>query len=124
MDLHEHNGAGMRLDRFHVFAIRNVPHDDRRIFAAGHQELIVGRERQRPDPMLVLLQFASWLALGHVPELDRAVVRRGGHRLAVGGKRPLLGHLLNGYDTRFLKRKLRGAPRRPDEAAAMLVGSY
>jgi len=38
--------------------------------------------------------------------------------------RGLLGHLFNGYGTRFLKKKLRGAPRRPDEAAAVPVGSY
>ena len=38
--------------------------------------------------------------------------------------RGLLGHLFNGYDTRFLKKKLRGAPRRPDEAAAVPVGLY
>jgi hypothetical protein len=38
--------------------------------------------------------------------------------------RGLLGHLFNGYGTRFLKRKLRGSPRRPDEAAAVPVGSY
>jgi hypothetical protein len=31
--------------------------------------------------------------------------------------------LLNGYDTRFLKRNLRGKPRRPDEAAAVPVGT-
>ena len=37
--------------------------------------------------------------------------------------RGLLGTLLNGYDTRFLKKTLRGAPRRPDEAAAVPVGS-
>ena len=38
----------------------------------------------------------------------------------VGG---LVGTLLNGYDTRFLKKTLRGAPRRPDEAAAVPIGS-
>jgi hypothetical protein len=37
--------------------------------------------------------------------------------------RGLLGHLFNGYDTRFLKKTLRGAPRRPDEAAAVPVGT-
>ncbi len=38
--------------------------------------------------------------------------------------RGLLGHLFNGYDTRFVKKNLRGAPKRPDEAAAVPVGSY
>ena len=33
--------------------------------------------------------------------------------------RGLLGHLFNGYETRFLKKNLRGTPRRPDEAAAV-----
>jgi len=37
--------------------------------------------------------------------------------------RGLAGHLLNGYDTRFLKKTLRGAPPRPDEAAAVPVGA-
>jgi hypothetical protein len=37
--------------------------------------------------------------------------------------RGLLGTLLNGYDTRFLKKTLRGKPRRPDEAAAVPVGA-
>jgi hypothetical protein len=37
--------------------------------------------------------------------------------------RGLLGHLLNGYDTRFVKKNLRGAPRRPDEVAAVPVGA-
>jgi hypothetical protein len=37
--------------------------------------------------------------------------------------RGLVGTLLNGYDTRFLKKTLRGTPRRPDEAAAVPVGS-
>ena len=38
--------------------------------------------------------------------------------------RGLLGHLFNGYDTRYLKQKLRGTPKRPDEAAAVPVGNY
>ena len=38
--------------------------------------------------------------------------------------RGFLGHLFNGYDTRFLKKNLRGSPRGPDEAVAMPVGSY
>jgi hypothetical protein len=38
--------------------------------------------------------------------------------------RGLLGHLFNGYETRFLKRDLRGMPRTPEEAAAVPVGSY
>jgi len=38
--------------------------------------------------------------------------------------RGLIGTLLNGYDTRFLKKNLRGQPRRPDEAAVAPVGSY
>jgi hypothetical protein len=37
--------------------------------------------------------------------------------------RGLIGHLLNGYETRFVKKNLRGAPRRPDEAAAVPVGA-
>src|SRR5262249_10458007 len=32
--------------------------------------------------------------------------------------RGVIGHLLNGYDTRVVKKDLLGAPRRPDEAAA------
>jgi hypothetical protein len=38
--------------------------------------------------------------------------------------RGLLGHLFNGYDRRYLKQKLRGAPKRPDEAAVVPVGNY
>jgi hypothetical protein len=38
--------------------------------------------------------------------------------------RGLLGHLFNGYETRYLKQKLRGTPKRPDEAAAVPVGNY
>src|SRR5260370_8220638 len=38
--------------------------------------------------------------------------------------RGLLGHLFNGYDTRHLKQKLRGTPKRPDDAAAVPVGNY
>ena len=37
--------------------------------------------------------------------------------------RGLFGTLFNGYDTRFVKKNLRGAPRRPDEAAAVPVGT-
>ncbi len=37
--------------------------------------------------------------------------------------RGFIGHLLNGYETRFLKKDLRGTPRRPDEAAAVPVGT-
>ncbi len=37
--------------------------------------------------------------------------------------RGLVGTLLNGYDTRFLKKDLRGKPRLPDEAAAAPVGA-
>ena len=32
--------------------------------------------------------------------------------------RGLIGHLFNGYDTRFLKKKLRARPKSPEEAAA------
>ena len=32
--------------------------------------------------------------------------------------------LLNGYDTRYLKKNLRGRPRRPDEAAAQPIGAH
>jgi hypothetical protein len=38
--------------------------------------------------------------------------------------RGLLGHLFNGYDTRFLKKSLRGQPKRPDEASAVPMGNY
>jgi hypothetical protein len=38
--------------------------------------------------------------------------------------RGLLGHLFNGYDTRHLKKSLRGQPKRPDEAAAVPLGNY
>ena len=38
--------------------------------------------------------------------------------------RGLLGHLFNGYGTRFLKRNLRGRAQLPDEAAAVPVGAY
>jgi hypothetical protein len=37
--------------------------------------------------------------------------------------RGLLGTLLNGYNTRFLKKDLRGKPRLPDEAAVAPVGA-
>jgi hypothetical protein len=37
--------------------------------------------------------------------------------------RGLVGTLLNGYDTRFLRKNLRSAPRGPDEAAAAPVGT-
>ncbi|MGB9388880.1 MAG: fatty acid hydroxylase family protein, partial [Xanthobacteraceae bacterium] len=33
-------------------------------------------------------------------------------------KRGVIGHLLNGYDTRYLKKNLRGMPKLPDQAAA------
>jgi len=38
--------------------------------------------------------------------------------------RGLVGTLLNGYNTRFLKRNLRGKPRLPSEAAAAPVGTH
>ena len=38
-------------------------------------------------------------------------------------ERGLIGTLLNGYDTRFLKKTLRSKPLRPDEAAAAPVGA-
>jgi hypothetical protein len=38
--------------------------------------------------------------------------------------RGVVGHLLNGYDTRYLKKGLRGEPKRPDQAAAAPVGNY
>ena len=38
--------------------------------------------------------------------------------------RGLLGHLFNGYDTRYLKKNLRGQPKRPDQAAAATLGNY
>jgi hypothetical protein len=33
------------------------------------------------------------------------------------------GTLLNGYDTRYLKKNLRGHPRRPDEAVPIVAVS-
>jgi hypothetical protein len=39
-------------------------------------------------------------------------------------KRGLLGHLFNGYDERHLKKTLRGAPKRPDAAAAEPLGNH
>jgi hypothetical protein len=38
--------------------------------------------------------------------------------------RGVVGHLLNGYDTRYLKKGLRGEPKRPDQATAAPVGNY
>src|SRR6516165_3082169 len=38
--------------------------------------------------------------------------------------RGVIGHLLNGYDTRYLKKNLRGAPKPPDQAAAIPVGNF
>ena len=38
--------------------------------------------------------------------------------------RGLIGTLLNGYETRYLKKNLRGRPRKPDEGAMARVGSY
>jgi hypothetical protein len=38
--------------------------------------------------------------------------------------RGLLGTLLNGYDTRYLRRGLRGQPKRPDEAASGPLEAY
>jgi hypothetical protein len=38
--------------------------------------------------------------------------------------RGVIGHLFNGYDTRYLKKNLRGTPKPPDQAAAMPVGSF
>jgi hypothetical protein len=37
--------------------------------------------------------------------------------------RGLIGTLLNGYDTQHLKKNLRSAPKRPDEAATAPVGT-
>jgi hypothetical protein len=39
-------------------------------------------------------------------------------------KRGLVGTLLNGYDTRYLRTNLRGQPKRPDEAASEPMGAY
>jgi hypothetical protein len=39
-------------------------------------------------------------------------------------KRGVVGHLFNGYDTRYLKQKLRGTPRQPDQSAAVPVGHF
>ena len=38
--------------------------------------------------------------------------------------RGLVGTLLNGYDTRFLKKTLNSKPVRPDEVAAAPVGVH
>ena len=38
--------------------------------------------------------------------------------------RGFIGRLLNGYDTRHLKKGLRGQPKLPDQAAALPVGNY
>jgi hypothetical protein len=38
--------------------------------------------------------------------------------------RGVIGHLLNGYDTSYLKKNLRGQPKLPDQAAALPVGNY
>ena len=38
--------------------------------------------------------------------------------------RGIIGHLFNGYDTHHLKKNLRGAPKLPNEAAALPVGDY
>ena len=35
----------------------------------------------------------------------------------------VLAMLLNGYDTRYLKKNLRGMPKRPDVAAAGPIGA-
>jgi hypothetical protein len=37
--------------------------------------------------------------------------------------RGLIGHLFNGYDSRFLKKKLRARPKSPEEAAAEPMGA-
>jgi len=38
--------------------------------------------------------------------------------------RGVIGHLFNGYDTRHLKKNLRGTPNAPDQAAAIPVGNF
>ena len=38
--------------------------------------------------------------------------------------RGIIGHLFNGYDTRYLKKNLRSRPKLPDEAAVLPVGDY
>jgi hypothetical protein len=38
--------------------------------------------------------------------------------------RGVVGHLLNGYDARYLKQNLRGTPKPPDQAAAIPVGNF
>jgi hypothetical protein len=38
--------------------------------------------------------------------------------------RGVIGHLLNGYDARYLKENLRGTPKPPDQAAAIPVGNF
>jgi hypothetical protein len=38
--------------------------------------------------------------------------------------RGIVGHLLNGYDTRHLKKNLRSTPKLPGEAATLPVGDY
>ena len=51
----------------------------------------------------------------------RRVVTAVARVLADEGKKG--GLVLVGYDTRFLKKNLRGTPRRPDEAASVPVGA-
>jgi hypothetical protein len=38
--------------------------------------------------------------------------------------RGVLGHVFNGYSTKYLKSNLRGQPKRPDEAAMHAMGDY
>jgi hypothetical protein len=38
--------------------------------------------------------------------------------------RGVIGHLFNAYDTRYLKKNLRGEPKQPDQAASAPVGNY
>jgi hypothetical protein len=56
--------------------------------------------------MNLTFPIADWL-LG-TSDLDRGVI----------------GHLLNGYDARYLKKNLRGMPKPPDQAAAIPVGNF
>ena len=83
--------------------VRNMPFVNtiRRHHTAHHNQSIM-MERN----MNLTFPIADWLF--GTSDLDRG----------------LIGTLLNGYDTRYLKKNLRGHPRRPDEAATAPVGSY
>ena len=83
--------------------VRNVPfiNTQRRHHTAHHNERLMMEVN-----MNLTFPITDWL-MG-TSDLDRG----------------LLGHLFNGYSTRYLKRNLRGKPIGPDEAAAAPLGNY